>query len=736
MVVKVAFPIPTEQVFDYAVPATLAAAVAVGKRVRAPFGGKPQTGYIIAVSATADVENPKEIIEIIDARPMFGARELAFYRWIADYYLYPLGKALHEILPGGKDIRSKKEKTALRIQTAIVPVLTPRQRLVLEAIPAAGRGDGVSIATLRRSLGDVRPILASLVKKGLVEIGERETFRPPPRRREPGPKEDRPAPNAGQKAALREIVTSLRHGDFQTFLLHGVTGSGKTEVYLRAMEETRRNGGGVIYLVPEISLTPQLLTRLEGRFGGDNIAVLHSGVSRAVRFDQWRLLESGALSIAVGARSALFAPARNLRLIVVDEEHDASYKQDERLPYHARDMAIVRGRMEGATVLLGSATPAVQTCFNAARGKVSRLVMPRRIADRPLPAVEIVDMTMEKALRQEGAGAVLSRRLLAAIDATLQQRQQALLLLNRRGYHTFLVCRDCGRPLRCRNCEVSLIHHAGDNRWKCHYCDYSVTGQSVCSHCKSPRIGTYGVGTERLEDEIRARFPTARVRRMDSDTMERQGAHEELLRALGANEIDILVGTQMIAKGHDFPNVTLVGVVLADTSLNLPDFRAAERTFQLLTQVSGRSGRGDHPGQVIIQTFNPGHYALQRAKDNDYESFYREEVKLRQSLSYPPFARLIQFTLSCPHQARGEQAAAGLAALARELLSAAEERGAPAVAGPAEAPISRIRGRYRWQLLLKGEDSRTVRKLARELLARFHAPGVRIKVDVDPVYFM
>ncbi|MDI9569335.1 MAG: primosomal protein N' [Pseudomonadota bacterium] len=736
MFVKVAFPIPTEQVFDYAVPAPLAAAVAVGKRVRAPFGGKTQTGCIVAVAATADVENPKEIMEIVEARPLFGPRELAFYRWIAAYYLYPLGKALHEILPGGKNIRSKTEKTARRMPTSAVPTLTPRQRLVLEALPEAGESDGISLAALRRDLGDVRTVVAALAKKGLVEIGERETFRPLPRRREVGPKADRPVLNAGQEAALREIVTSLRRGHFQTFLLHGVTGSGKTEVYLRAMEETRQGGGGAIYLVPEISLTPRLLARLEERFGGDNIAVLHSGVSRAVRYDQWRLLESGRLSIAVGARSALFAPVRNLKLIVVDEEHDASYKQDERLPYHARDMAIVRGRLEGATVLLGSATPALQTYFNATRGKVSLLVMPKRIADRPLPAVEIVDMAMEKALREGEAGAVLSRRLLAAIAATLQRRQQALLLLNRRGYHTFLVCRDCGRPLRCRNCEVSLIHHADDNRWKCHYCDYSVTGQSVCSHCKSPRIVAYGMGTERLEDEIRARFPAARVRRMDSDTMDRQGAHEELLQALGAEEIDILVGTQMIAKGHDFPNVTLVGVVMADSALNLPDFRAAERTFQLLTQVSGRGGRGDHPGQVIIQTFNPGHYALQRAKDHDYEGFYREETRLRRGLSYPPYARLIQLTLSCPRQAEGEKAAAALAALARELLGGSGERGGTTVAGPVEAPLARLRGRYRWQILLKGDGSRAVRGLARELMARFRVPGVRVKVDVDPVYFM
>ena len=734
MFVKIAFPIPAEQHFDYAVPASLRDRAALGKRALAPFGSRTQTGYIIGVTDTAEVENTREIIEILDPQPLFDAGELAFYRWMAGYYLYPLGKVLQEILPGGKNIRSKTAQAVIaKDPPPVVPVLTPRQREVLRLIR---EGEGMTVAELCRRLGNVRSLLAALAGKGLVTIAERELLRSLPPRPAVGPVSPMPVANPWQEAALKEILRNLQTGEFRTFLLHGVTGSGKTEVYLRAMEEAQRQGGGAILLVPEIALTPQLLTRLAERFGGENIAVLHSGVSRAVRYDQWRLLQAGKLRIVVGARSALFAPVRDLKLIVVDEEHDSSYKQDERLPYSARDMAVVRGRMAGATVLLGSATPAVQTYFNARRGRFFPLSMPQRIADRPLPAVEIIDMKREKVFQEEGAAGILSRGLTAALGETLARKQQTLLLLNRRGYHTFLLCRDCGRPLRCRNCEVSLIHHARENVWKCHYCDYSLAGQSACFHCGSPRIGTYGVGTERLEEEIRKRFPAARIRRMDSDTMDGRGAHEKLLHALGREEIDIVVGTQMISKGHDFPKVTLVGVVLADISLNLPDFRAAERTFQLLTQVSGRGGRGEHPGRVIIQTFNPDHYALRRAKDHDYEGFYEEEIALRQSLNYPPYTRLIQFTLSCLQREKGEREMERLAGLARQLAAGGDGKEITAVVGPAEAPLFRLRGRYRWQLLLKGEDSRRLHHLARELLARCHAPGVQLKVDVDPVYFM
>ncbi|MFA5182439.1 MAG: primosomal protein N' [Syntrophales bacterium] len=735
MFVKVAIPIPRDQSFDYIVPAEMENDVAIGKRVLVPFGKKRQTGCIVGIEIASEIDNLKEIIEILDPEPLFDDRDLAFYSWAADYYLYPLGKVLGEILPGGKDRRARTEKVAAASGKVLSTAhkLTKKQLLVLKILQEAAE---ISVAGLCQRLGNVRSTLASLEKKGLACITEKGVFRPLPPFLAVGEPSGRPTANPSQEAVLQEISCNLKTGQFNTYLLHGVTGSGKTEVYLQAMEEVRRHQGGVIYLVPEIALTPQLITRLKERFGNENIAVLHSGVSRAVRYDQWQRLRRGEMHMAVGVRSALFAPVRDLKLIIVDEEHDASYKQDDRLPYSARDLAIVKGRLHGATVVLGSATPAVQTFFNARNGKFSCLAMPGRIADRPLPPVEIVDMKMEKAIHGGNAFTVFSRRLAAAIRETLDRKQQVMLLLNRRGYHTFQICRDCGQPLKCRNCEVSLIQHAQEGVWKCHYCDYTLAGELVCYRCKSANIGAYGMGTELLEEEITNRFPAARIRRMDSDTMERKGAHEQLLHALGKDRIDILVGTQMISKGHDFPNVTLVGVILADTSLNLPDFRAAERTFQLLTQVSGRGGRGDVPGKVIIQTFNPNHYAIQKARDHDYDGFYEEEISLRQSLFYPPFSRLIHLRVSCIHQDKGEEGINRLAEKARELLRLAKVRGKVEIVGPAEAPLFRLRGRYRWQLLLKGDDSRFLHALTRDILSGFHAPAVQVKVDVDPVHFM
>ena len=735
MLVKVAIPIPKDQPFDYIVPAGMETDIAVGKRVLVPFGNKRQTGCIVGIIPATDIENPKEIIDILDHEPLFDDRDLAFYNWTADYYLYPLGKVLGEILPGEKDRRTRTEKVAAAScgASSTTEKLTTKQRLVLQILHEKVE---ISVAALCQRLGNVRSTLATLEKKGLARITEKGVHQSLPPFLTIGEPSGRPTANTSQETVLQEIHRSLQTGQFNTFLLHGVTGSGKTEVYFQAMEEVRRNQGGIIYLVPEIALTPQLLTRLKERFGNENIAVLHSGVSRSVRYDQWQRLRRGEMHIAVGVRSALFAPVRDLKLIIVDEEHDASYKQDDRLPYSARDLAIVKGRLHGATVVLGSATPAVQTSFNARTGKFTCLTMPGRIADRPMPRVEIVDMKMEKAIHGGKTFTIFSRRLTDAIRETLDRKQQVMLLLNRRGYHTFQICRDCGHPLKCRNCEVSLIQHAQEGVWKCHYCDYTLAGELVCSRCNSANIGAYGMGTELLEEEIANRFPAARIRRMDSDTMERKGAHEQLLNALGQDRIDILVGTQMISKGHDFPNVTLVGVILADTSLNLPDFRAAERTFQLLTQVSGRGGRGDFPGKVIIQTFNPNHYAIQKAKDHDYEGFYEEEISLRESLFYPPFSRLIHLRLSCIHQAKGEEGINRLAEKARELLMLARVRGKVEIVGPAEAPLFRLRGRYRWQLLLKGDDSRFLHALTRDILFGFHVPGVQVKVDVDPVHFM
>ena len=512
-----------------------------------------------------------------------------------------------------------------------------------------------------------------------------------------------------------------------------MTGSGKTEVYLRAIAEVLQGSGGAIYLVPEIALTAQLLSRIGSRFPEREIAVIHSGISRSVRYDQWKRIRRGEVRVVVGARSALFAPVCNLRLIVVDEEHDPSYKQDERLRYSARDLAMVKGRFARATVILGSATPAIQSYHHATEGRYRYLTLPARIDDRPLPPVEVVDLRVER--NEQGLTPLLSRTLIEAIRNTLAAGKQTLLFLNRRGFHTFLVCPECGHAFACPNCEIALTHHAAEGVLKCHHCAFTVTAGNSCPECRGNNVRSHGAGTERVETEVRKLFPEARIARMDSDTTSRRGDSERILRSFDRREIDILVGTQMITKGHDFPEITLVGVIAADASLNIPDFRAAERTFQILTQVSGRGGRGDQPGRVVIQTFNPGHYALRRAQEHDYAGFYADELPLRQQLAYPPFSRLVGLHFSSLKQKEGKKAVAEIGTRARE-LAAATAGGKIDVIGPAESPLARIRGRYRWQLLLRGTESRPLLLLAQTLLKGAGRDGLEILADVDPINFM
>jgi len=515
--------------------------------------------------------------------------------------------------------------------------------------------------------------------------------------------------------------------------LHGVTGSGKTEVYLRAIAEVLRDDGGAIYLVPEIALTAQLLSRIGNRFADREIAVLHSGVSQSARYDQWRRIRRGEVRVVVGARSALFAPVRNLRLIVVDEEHDSSYKQDDRLRYGARDLALVRGRFSQATVILGSATPAIQSYFHATEGRYLYLALPSRIDDRPLPQVEVVDLKKER--DEGGLTPLISRPLVEAIRKTLADGHQTLLFLNRRGFHTYLFCPDCSHVFSCPNCDISLTHHASEGILRCHHCDFTAKTVDCCPSCKGSRIRSLGAGTERVEQEARKLFPQARIARMDSDTVIRPSDAGRILRTLEQGEIDILIGTQMITKGHDFPAITLVGVIAADASLNLPDFRAAERTFQILTQVSGRGGRGDQPGRVVIQTFNPGHYVVLKAQEHDYEGFYRKELPLRKQLAYPPFSRLIGLHFSCLKKEEGRKAVAKIGSRAREMARAITG-GKMDVIGPAESPLSRIRGRYRWQLLLRGKEVGPLHLMAKRLMEGAGRDGLEIQGDVDPVNFM
>jgi primosomal protein N' (replication factor Y) len=507
-------------------------------------------------------------------------------------------------------------------------------------------------------------------------------------------------------------------------LLHGVTGSGKTEVYLRAIAAALAHDRQALVLVPEIALTPQLVGRFRARFGGrESIAVLHSGLADGERHDAWRRIARGEARIVIGARSAVFAPLPRPGIIVVDEEHEGSYKQGEGFRYHARDLALLRGQMTGATVLLGSATPALTTYHRAKSGAIGFRELSARVNARPLPTVTLLD------LRGKPPAGSLSPPLQQALAETLAAGEQALLLLNRRGFAPYLLCSECGATFRCPNCAITLTYHQGRRQLRCHYCDFMQAPPESCPGCGGIRIFPEGAGTERLAEELAAAFPEARLARMDRDTTARKGAHQQLLTAMLAGDIDLLVGTQMVAKGHDFPGVTLVGVVDADATLNFPDFRSAERTFALLTQVAGRAGRGDRPGRVLVQTRAPEHYALACAANHDYSAFYEQETAFRRALGYPPFGYLVNLVFAGNDSER-------TAAAADQLADALQvHAGDVELLGPAPCPLARLRGKSRVQLLLKASSRPPLQRLLQRLdpLRRTLPNGVALSVDVDPL---
>lgn len=532
-----------------------------------------------------------------------------------------------------------------------------------------------------------------------------------------------------QAQVLQPICHAIENRSAKSFLLHGVTGSGKTEVYLRAVAAALATGRQALVLVPEITLTHQILARLRSRFG-DALAVLHSGLSPSERFEQWQRLRRGATPIALGARSALFAPLENLGVIIVDEEHDTAYKNDEGFRYHARDLAALRANYAHCPLILGSATPALETRFAAERGALERLSLPHRIGGRPLPAVEIVDLEKERRNTVRGRKLILSRTLQRATTQTLADGGQVILFLNRRGFSTRIFCYDCGHAERCKHCDISLVYHATDEILRCHYCDYTAAPPEVCSECGADSNALLGIGTERLEEETRILFPGARIARLDRDTARRKGATEQILRALKNRELEILIGTQMVAKGHDFPGVQLVGVVAADIGLHMPDFRAAERTFQLLTQVAGRAGRGQIPGRVILQTFVPDHYAIQPVVEHDYEEFYRHELAHRAALGYPPYGALAHVLVSGLDATVAQNAITELAKTWKAQNVTDVE-----LLGPAPAPLARIQDRYRFQFLLKGANEADVLHAAQSLLPVIDKlpKEVRVRLDINPI---
>jgi len=574
-------------------------------------------------------------------------------------------------------------------------------------------------------------VIKTLMKRGLVTEFEEE-LRRDPLANASLPDADRLSLTSAQTAALQLIDEPLNAREFAPFLLHGVTGSGKTEIYIRGMQRALELNRGAMMLVPEISLTPILSRRLRAHFG-DLIAIFHSSLSKGERYDEWSRLRSGAARVVLGTRSAVFAPVTDLGLIVIDEEQDSSYRQEESPFYHARDTAIVRAQKESAVVILGSATPSLESFHNAQSGKYRYLELPDRIGNRPLARAEIIDM--REVFARNKKPTAFAEELLQAIEQTHARREQTIILLNRRGYSSFILCRSCGESIDCPNCDVTLTYHRSDRTLVCHYCNHRQRAPSECPNCASKYIYYVGEGTEQVEEILRKRFPGMRIGRIDRDTKARRREFEQTLLDFGKGEIDLLVGTQMLAKGHDFPNVTLVGVISVDAGLALPDFRAAERTFQLITQVAGRAGRGDLPGRVMIQTYHPHHYALRHATAQDYRGFYDEEIRHRRNHGYPPFVGLALLLIRQTDPVRARQTSQEI----RNFLNEANRDHSCRILGPAPAPFARLRNEYRIQILLKSRSRKRMRAVIDDALKNFEDGGGdarSVSLEIDPVNMM
>jgi primosomal protein N' (replication factor Y) len=743
----VAVPVPGLGLLTYSVPDDMARPV-VGARVVVPLGTRVVTGIVMDDASASAVEDTavKPIREVLDREAFVPFEVVELARWTAEYYAAGPGDTITSVLPPkARGARADAHKTmrvasitASGLETlqlvarkpeakADGPQITTKQREALDLLAASP--DGIPTSQLA-GRGIAADVVARLVRRGFVSIRQDRLDRDPFQTASVHPPAVDPARRltTEQAAAFDRLRTMAESRRFQVALLHGVTGSGKTELYLRLAGAVRDSGRGVLMLVPEIALTPVVVSVFRHAFG-DRVAIQHSGLSDGERHDQWQRIRRGDVDVVVGTRSAVFAPLERVGLIVVDEEHDASYKQEESPRYHGRDVAIIRGQRANALVVLGSATPSMESYHNTVTGRYERVVLERRVLDRPLASVTVVDMREEYAER--GPDVILSRALGAAIAARLERREQSLVLLNRRGFATAVFCRQCAGTMDCPNCSVSLVVHGEgvSRRARCHYCNYTMRVPAACPHCAGPYLEQAGFGTERVEAELRRLCPDARVGRLDRDAIRRKGALTEILSRFRTGDLDVLVGTQMIAKGHDFPRVTLVGVVSADVGLGLADFRASERTFQLLTQVVGRAGRGDEPGEAIVQTIYPDHYSIQLARRQDYRAFFERELKFRQQMRYPPFQSLVNMVVRSRTYTGAMDDAADVVRRVREGANAAGVR----VLGPAPAPLGKLRGEYRAQLLTKGSNRTRMRTLLMSAIAARPDLDKRIVVDVDPV---
>jgi primosomal protein N' (replication factor Y) len=754
--IEVALPLPLFRTFTYAVPDELANPLLPGSRVVVPVRSTRAIGICLGPSDGASVRDPRPILDVPDPRPALSPGMLSLCRWISEYYVVPLGLVVRAVLPalltGAAAPRPAQKTQRIAVVRRELPSLqardelfgrATRQRELFEVLE--GMGGQCDVAHLTEQLGFSPGVLAGLVEKGLVAIEAAVVARDPFATRAAGaPQAHTPTP--AQQAAI-DALTAAEGGE--VFLLHGITGSGKTLVYIELLRDVvLRRGRAAIVLVPEIALTPQTVDRFRAVFG-DQVAVLHSALSDGERYDAWLALQRGEKRIAVGARSAIFAPLENVGAIIVDEEHEGSYKNGETPRYHAREVAVLRARTDGAVLVLGSATPSLESWHNAEIGKYRLLSLPARVGAGRLPAVEVVDLRhltksaadgVARATGEDGGALAAFRRVFsepleAALGERLHRGEQSILLLNRRGYAAFVQCESCGDVRSCPNCSISLTYHRAPERLVCHYCQHEEATAPTCRRCGGVTVRQRGLGTQQVERLLAERYPYARIARMDVDTTSGKWAHAEILDRVARGEIEILLGTQMIAKGLDFPNVTLVGVIDADVGINLPDFRASERSFQLLSQVAGRAGRGPKGGEVIIQTRVPDHHAVQCAVTHDYHAFVRTELPGRRSPPYPPAIRLVNVVCSGTAEEPTAQLAIAAADWLRELIAARRVAGLTVI-GPAPCPIDRIKRRWRWHLLLKSEHPTPLTRVARYFLERFDVPSrheLRIAVDRDPV---
>ena len=786
---------PVDRPFDYLIPEQWEELIDTGCRVKVPFGPRNVLGFVVGLKAETDVplDKIKPVAEILDLESILNDEMLALAKWLKTQTICYEIDALQVMLPGA--LRAKYEKFAVNQvevlqlpetlqpyfeKTSKVNVKQLEQAMLLKPLKQAIRLGHIVIENEVKQKGQVKQVrkvqiaelsvleeveqrissraqkqkhlvewmkqysgavlspehiteelsittavLNSVIEKGAAQYIQEEVYR------DPYTKEivqtDFLQLTLEQQEALTKIKQAMEQKRAETFLLHGVTGSGKTEVYLQAIQQSIAEGKEAIVLVPEISLTPQMTERFKSRFG-DQVAVMHSGLSVGEKYDEWRKVQQQKVKVVVGARSAIFAPFNNLGLIILDEEHESTYKQEDSPRYHARDVAIWRGQYYNCPVILGSATPALESFARAKKGVYTLLTLENRAKNQALPTVHIIDMREQL---QAGNRSMFSEPLMEALRERLQKKEQSVLFLNRRGYSSFVLCRDCGTTVQCPNCDISLTYHRYQEKLKCHYCGYDEYVPSTCPQCQSDHIRYFGTGTQKVEEEIYKLFPEARVLRMDVDTTKQKGAHEKMLDAFGAGEADILLGTQMIAKGLDFPNITLVGVLSADTSLHLPDYRAAEKTFQLMTQVSGRAGRHDKPGEVFVQTYTPEHYAIELSREQLYTPFYEREMHTRHQAGYPPYYYIALVQVSHEDVVMAAEYAGRVAEYLRSNLSFHVS-----VIGPTTASISRLQNRYRYQCLIKYKVEPNLISVLLQLIKLYRSEwikkGIMLTVDLDP----